>query len=258
MSYAAAAMSLTMGQGLPFSIVYTGSQRPAEDPMSDAPINLRRALFTLEALHSNDMAEVLIVMGDRAMLATSAEKVDDRAANAFDAPRLFYAADFATLDYPIQLAHWLAPRRKQAFAPTIWQGDWSHTLVVKSMLGLNPSLLEDQVNMPSVLAVILYSYGAGTIHEAVLEVISIAAIKRKIPVFVVNPFDADFKVMYESSASAIKLGMIPLNMTLSAALAKIEIALRTYPDDIAALSKFMMTNYVGEVPTDESRYVKKK
>jgi L-asparaginase len=254
MSYGAAAMSLIMGQGLPFSIVYTGSQRPPEEAMSDAGTNIRRALYTLDALHEHDMAEVLIVMGERAMLATSAEKVDDRAANAFDAPRLFYIANFSTLDYPIKLAHWLRPRRKQDFKPTVWQGDWSHSLVIKSSLGLDPKMLDNQINLPLVRAVILYSYGAGTIHEAVLNVIATTAKVRKIPVFIVNPFDSDYQVLYESAAKAVGLGIIPLNMTLSSALAKAEIAIRLYPDDIVALSRFMMTNYVGEVPTENSRY----
>ena len=254
MSYGAAAMSLIAGQGLPFSIVYTGSQRPPEDPMSDAAINLRHALYTLDALHDHDMAEVLIVFGERAMLATSAEKVDDRAVNAFAAPRHCYVADFRRMDYPVQLASWLRPRRQQAFVPTVWQGDWSQTLVVKSTLGLDPQMLDSQVNMPFVKAVILYSYGAGTIEEKVINVVAKAAAKRKIPVFIVSPVDADFQIVYKSSAKATSLGIVPLNLTLSAALAKIEIALRLYPDNLAALSNFVGTNYVGEVPTDASRF----
>ncbi len=254
MSYSAAAMSLMMGQGLPFSIVYTGSQLPANEPLSDASINLRHALYTLEALHSKDMAEVLIVFGERAMLATSAEKVDDRAANAFAAPRHCYVANFSRMDYPVRLASWLRPRRRQAFAPTLWRGDWSQTLVVKSTLGLNPEMLDGQVNMPFVKAVVLYSYGAGTVHKNVLSVVAKAAKKRKIPVFIVSPVDADFQVAYESGAEALRLGIVPLNLTLSAALAKIEIALQLSPKNLKALSKFVAENYVGEVPTNDSCY----
>ncbi len=249
MSYSGAALSLMTGQGLPFSVVLTGAQRPLHDPISDAPFNLRNALCLLETLYDHDMAEVLIVMGDRAILATSAEKVDDSSINAFDAPRHCFVANLNKLHYPIPLASWLNPRRKIPFSPTIWQGDHAHTLVIKSTLGLNPTVLKRQVMDPDIAAVILYSYGAGTVHKEVLESVLATAKERGLPVFIVNPVNADYRAEYESAVEAIQLGAIPLNMTLSAALAKIEIALRLYPDDLTSLSRFMTENYVGEVPT---------
>ncbi len=254
MSYSAAAMSLMTGQGLPFSIVYTGSQRPPDDPMSDAQTNLRNALYTLEALHSKDMAEVLIVMGERAMLATSSEKIDDKAANAFAAPRHCYVTKFNHMEYPVKLASWLRPRRRQPFVPTIWKGDWSRTLVINSTLGLNPEMVEQQINTPLIKAVIVYSYGAGTVDEKVLAIVAKTAQKRRLPVFIVSPVHADFHAVYESSDKALKTGIVPINLTLSAALAKIEIALQLYPDNLKALSKFVATNYVGEVPTEASGF----
>jgi L-asparaginase/Glu-tRNA(Gln) amidotransferase subunit D len=204
------------------------------------------------------MAEVVIVMGDRAMLATSAEKVDDTAANAFDAPRHMYVARLNRLAYPIPLASWLNPRRKVPFAPTIWHGDYAHTLVIKSTLGLSPSMVERQVEDPEVRAVILYSYGAGTVHEKILETVLSKARTRNIPVFIVNPVNADYRAEYESAMRAMKLGAIPLNMTLSAALAKIEIALRLYQDNLTVLSAFMTDNYVGEIPTERSSAAARK
>lgn len=254
MLYAAAAMSLIMGPGLPFSIVYTGSQRPAEELLSDAPINIRNALYTLEALHTSDMAEVVIVMGELALLATSAEKVDDMAATAYEAPRHRYIATYSRLEYPIQIAKWLNPRRRLEFLPTIWDGDYSHTLVIQSALGLDPAIVAKQVTMPEIQAVILYSYGAGTIYEGIIESAVIAATKRDIPVFVVNPVHTHYRVEYLSSLKAIQAGAIPLDMTLSATLAKIEIALRLHPNNLQAIAHFMTTNYVGEIPTESSRF----
>ncbi len=252
MSYAGAATSLMMGQGLPFSIVYTGAQQPFDSAVSDAPLNLRNALYTLESLYEHDMAEVVIAMGDRAMLATSAEKVNDTAANAFDAPRHQYIARFNRLLYPISLANWLNPKRKVPFQPTIWHGDYSHSLVIKSTLGLNPEILKRQVEDPEIRAVILYSYGAGTVDENVLHTVIKTAKRRGIAVSIVNPVNADYRAEYESAVRAIQLGAIPLNMTLSTAMAKAEVALRLFPGDLAAFSRFMAENYVGEVPTEKS------
>lgn len=252
MAFTGAALSLMTGQGLPFSVVLTGAQRPLNDPLSDAPLNLRNALCILEALHEHNMAEVLIAMGDRAMLATSAEKVDDSAANAFDAPRHCFVAKFDRLNYPLPLAGWLNQRRNIPFQPTIWKGDNANTLIIKSTMGLNPAMIGRQVQDPDVHAVILFSYGAGTVHHDVLTAVLDQAKNKEIPVFIVNPVNADYKAEYESAAKAIQLGAIPLNMTLSSALAKIEIGLRKFPDDLSGLSRFMRENYVGEVPTERS------
>ena len=46
MAYSAATLSLMMGQGLPFSVVYTGAQKPIQEPMNDAGVNVRNALFS--------------------------------------------------------------------------------------------------------------------------------------------------------------------------------------------------------------------
>lgn len=253
MSYTGAALSLMTGQGLPCSIVLTGAQKPIYEPMTDGANNISNALFTLEALAAADMAEVLIVMGNRAMLATSAEKVDDTGGDAFATTRHEYVATFDRMDYPVRLASWLNPRRKVPFQPTIWQGDYSHTLVVKSTMGLSPETVAKMVAFPETHAVIFYSYGAGTVHEPLLDSVMVQARMKKIPVFIVNPVHSDYRAEYESSAKAIRAGAVPLDMTLSAALAKMEIALRLHGGDTAALAIFMTQSYVGEIATTASR-----
>jgi L-asparaginase len=250
MSYVGAALSLMTGPGLPFSIVLTGSQRPMDAPMSDAPINIRNALCTLESLRAKDMAEVVIVMGDKAILATSSEKVGASIANAFDAPRHRYVARFNQMEYPVPLARWLNPRRKVPFAPTIWQENYSGTLVIKSILGLDPEMLAAQIQSSSVRSILLYSYGSGTVDEVILRVIVDCCRREDKPVFIVNPLNSDYKTEYESAANAIRNGIVPLNMTLSAAMAKLEIAMRLHDGDVEAISKFMTENYVGEIPTE--------
>lgn len=256
MSYAASAMSLMMGQGLPFSIVYTGAQRPLEEPLSDVPTNMRNALYTLEALAMQEMAEVLIVMGNRAILATSSEKVDDTGMNAFGSPRHSYVSHFGRMDYPVPIASWLKPRRSLPFEPTIWQGDYGHTLVIKSTLGYDPAFAAAQAAIDTVLAVVLYSYGAGTVFEPLLEAVMQVARQRDLPVFIVNPIDSDYRVEYLSNQKAIQAGAIPLDMTLSATLAKIEIALRLHGQNKKAFADFMTQSYVGEVPSRDSRFVR--
>lgn len=248
MSYSASALSMMMGQGLPFSVVYTGAQKPIQEPMNDASMNIRNSLFLLEALKQADMAEVAIVMAERAMLATSSMKVDDTLIHAFDAPLHEYISKFTALEYPVRLASWLNPKRDIPFTPNIWDNDYSRTFVVHSYLGLDPEVLRTQLKSPDIQAILLFSYGAGTAHSKVIDVIHQKMQGSNIPAFVVSPVNAEYKVIYESAKAMIDTGFIPLNMTLPSALAKIEIALETCKDDLGALRKFMTENYVGEVP----------
>lgn len=255
MTYSASALSIMLGQGLQFSVVYTGAQKPIQEPINDAVANLHNAFYTLEALYDNNMAEVVLVMGDRAILGTSSEKIDDSQVNAFDAPIHKYVTRFNRLDYPPRLAPWLNEHRNKTFMPRIWDKGWSHTLLVKSHLGLSPAMIVRQVQDQQVKAVLLYSYGGSTVHKPIVDVIMPIAKERGISVFVVSPVNTDPKIHYESSHYMVKSGVKPLFMTLPAALAKIETGIRLYPNDQAGFENFMVENYVGEVPDEASRYI---
>lgn len=255
MAYSAASISLIMGQGLPFSIVYTGAQKSIQEKMNDATSNLRNALYTLEALNKKDMAEVVVVMGDKAILGTSSVKVNDTLANAFDAPLHKYVSSFSKLEYPVRLAPWLKPKRNNiSFKPTIMTGNYSRTLVVHSSLGLCPAMVERQVGDSDIEAVLLFSYGAGTVDDNITNAIVGKAQERSLPVFVVSPVNTEYKIAYESGKKLIEMGVTPLYMTLPTALAKIEIALNLYPDNPKRVAEFMTTDYVGEIPSELSRF----
>ena len=255
LQYTSSATSLMMGQGLPFSIVYTAAQKPIQEPMNDAVANIRHAFYTLEALHDNYMAEVVVVMGQFAMLGTSSVKVDDTAMNAFDAPLHKYITTFQRMEYPPPLASFLRPARQIPFEPAIWHGNYGHTLTIRSTLGLNPQQVKRQLEDPDVLAVLWFAYGAGTVDKDVGDAMLPIARERGVPIFIASPVNTDYKVDYASGLELVRQGIIPLYMTLPSALAKIEIALRMFSQDLPALADFMTRNYVGEVPTPESRFV---
>lgn len=248
LAYSGAALSLMMGQGLPFSIVYTAAQKSIQAPMNDAVRNIRSALYTLEALHDNDMAEVVSVMGSKAFLSSSAIKIHDLSCDALTAPLHPPVADFTMLDYPVKLAGFLKPRRSVPFKPTIWQGAFGHTLIVRSRLGLPPDVISHQIEEPRMQAIILYSYGAGTVYNGIIDVLMDGAQARNLPVFIVSPVNTHYKIVYQSARDLIDRGATPLYMTLPAALAKMEIGLRLHTGDIDGIARFMSSNYVGEVP----------
>lgn len=249
LAYSGAAMSMIMGQGLPFSIAYTAAQQPIQAPINDARRNIRNAIYTLESLHDSDMAEVVSVMGSKAYLSSSAIKIHDLSSDALSAPLHPPITDFTMLDYPVKLAPFLNPRRRNVpFSPTIWQGAHGHTLIVRSRLGLPPAMIARQVEDPNIRAIILYSYGAGTVYNGIIDAVMDGAQSKGLPVFIVSPVNTHYKVVYQSAKDLIARGATPLYMTLPAALAKMEIALRLHTDDCTAIARFMSTNYVGEVP----------
>lgn len=252
MHYSGAAVSLMTGPGLQYSIVYTGAQKPITAPLSDGRVNIRNALFTLEALSARRMAEVVLVMGDKAFLATGAEKVDDTLANAFDAPIHQSVARFDRLDYPVQLASWLKERRAAPFEPTIWPNDFSQTLVVKSTLGLSPEIVARQARDEAIKAIVIYTFGASTVYQGLVDAIMVPAREHNMPVFAVNPVYGNIRAVYEPGFYMLQQGIIPLYMTLPTTLAKIEVGLRMYENNNDALKEFMQRSYVGEVPSAES------
>ena len=75
----------------------------------------------------------------------------------------------------------------------------------------------------------LFSYGAGTAQQAVIDVVCDKASERQLPMFVVSPVNAKYKVVYESARDMVEKGFVPLNLTLPAALAKIEVAIELFP-----------------------------
>ena len=249
LAYSGAAMSLMMGQGLPFSIAYTAAQKPIQAPINDARRNIRNAVYTLESLHNHNMAEVVSVMGSKAYLSSSAIKIHDLSSDALTAPLHPPITDFTMLDYPVKLAPFLKPRRQNVpFAPTIWRGAYGHTLIVRSRMGLSPNMIARQVDDPHIRAIILYSYGAGTVSNGIIDAIMDGASSKDLPVFIVSPVDTHYKVAYQSAKDLVARGATPLYMTLPTALAKMEIALRLHIGNRPAITQFMRDNYVGEVP----------
>lgn len=254
MAYSAAAISLIMGQGLPFSVVYTGAQKPIQEKMSDAGQNIIHALYTLDSLYYNKMAEVVIVIGDKAILGTASMKIDDILADGFDAPLHHYVANFSALEYPVRLASWLKPKRTVQFFPTIWTTNYSQTLVVHSSLGLCHDRIKNQIEDEQIRAILLFSYATGTVHDDITNTITESAKHRDIPVFVISPVNSEYKVTYDAGKRLIDKGVTPLYMTLPTALAKIEIALGFHEGDKQKIAEFMTTNYVGEIPSEQSRF----
>jgi len=258
MSYSSAALSLILGRGLPFSVVYTGAQKPMQEPMSDAVNNVRNSFYMLESLKNYNRAEVVIVMGRIAVLGSSSTKIDDEKIDAFTSPMHKYVAKFDKLEYPVVLADWLNERRDEDFHPLIWNDKYGHSLLVQSVLGLDPEVIMQQMDNNKIKAVILYSYGASTVYKKLIDKIIIKADNINVPVFVVNPTNAEPKPTYLSGKEMLDKGVIPLFMTLPACLAKIEIAWRKYKNDIEKISEFMIESYVGEVPSEQSKYIEKR
>lgn len=250
MAYTGANISLMTGKGLPFNVVLTGAQKPLISTLSDAAHNLQMSILTLEALYIKNMAEIVICMGNRCVLANGAVKINEKHINAFDSPLHEYICRFDYLEYPIELASFLNPKNtKKAYTPEIWQNNYSSTLVIHSFVGLNPERIANYIADDSIKAVILYTYGASTADKHIITAISNQCNKKNIPAFSVNPLNGNIKEsLYESSKFLLKNNIHPIKISLPTALAKLEIAFCKFDTNCDKIIEFMYLNYVGETP----------
>ncbi len=83
MDQGASTISFMLGRGLKVPIILTGSQEPALKSGSDGPINIERAVWTIELAIQQNIAEVMVLCGETAVRGTRAIKISDIRPNAY-------------------------------------------------------------------------------------------------------------------------------------------------------------------------------
>jgi L-asparaginase len=257
MHFSASAVSLALGPGLPFPVVFTGAQTIPEVAHGDARVNLLRAARVAVA----DIAEVVIAFGENVFRGCRAQKKDERRFDAFEAPAMFPLA-YVTEDIlitPLAKSRPVNPDPdgidlQAAFAPGVVQ--------VSLIPGLEPAILERVLDDSRCRGLILQSFGAGNVPDvdeySFEELISRARNADK-PVIVTSQFPANATLdsAYATSRAAIEAGAIATgNMTASCAVAKFrwvlarvehELAQGTLVKRVDRVGTLMNEVYVGEM-----------
>jgi L-asparaginase type I len=246
MHFSASAVSLALGRGLPFPVVFTGAQTIPEVAHGDARVNLLRAARVAVA----DLAEVVIVFGENVFRACRAQKKDERRFDAFEAPAMFPLA-YVTEDILITPLAKLRPidpnpdqiELRSAFAPGVVQ--------VSLIPGLEPAILERVIDDQRCCGLILQSFGAGNVPDVgrySFEALISRARDADKPVIVTSQFPANATLdsAYATSRSAVEAGAIATgNMTASCAVAKFRWVLARVEQELEEGAQLNRINRVG-------------
>ncbi len=249
-------LEMMLGQNMPFNVVHTGAQKTINVKINDAQRNVKEGLYALKMLHKNNCAESLTVMGGVALLTTGMKKVSDHNARAMNTLMHKYVIDFSDLPDPdnFVLPNWLrqSPGTKR-FNPIIYRGP-NRIKELPAEMQEDPRSLVASIRFSACKALLLVTYGANTYDILAMKRIGKEAKDQNILAYAASPVNADPKLdMYAAAEEMINAGVTPLYMTIEAARAKLMLAFAKYQDNIGDIAEFVTNNFLGEIPTKETK-----
>ncbi len=211
MAFTATALALALGRNFPIPIVFTGSQLPLMTFGSDARFNLENALQTVLNAAHQDIAEVMIVFGDRVLRAVRTTKVSEASFTAFDSPAFPQLARISAVG--VTFSDRVYHRIRSRSSLKLRDQFNSSILVVDVMPGLQPNTLLNVIRSGQCRALILRSLGAGNVPAigaySLLPPLKEAR-ERDVVVFITTKFfgGRTHSDLYEPGQSALKEGAI--------------------------------------------------
>jgi L-asparaginase/Glu-tRNA(Gln) amidotransferase subunit D len=261
MAQSAAQSRMMLGRNVPFNTGFVGAQKTIEESPNDVSANIDGALTTLWLAHNDKGATHHFVFmngtSGLAMNQVGIVKTSDTRIEAFESPihePLVDAGNFAIGGIRQLLVNFM--KDKEKFRPLIVRGD-VEVEVIYAQQGRDPDRDRKQVKSAGeagkLEGVVVVTYGGFTFHVANFGAIKEEADRLNVPVFVANPFPAGSTEHEYGPAQRIReSGAVPVRMMPSALLAKIHIGRAMYAD-VNDLIRFIGEDYVGEMPTINSR-----
>ncbi len=219
-------------------IVFTGSQIPGHNLESDARHNLVNAV----KLATKDVAEIMVLFGDRILLGVRTTKVSHVKLNAFSSvnwPKLGQVGTDLQFFRPV--------KKKTGQKPQLFPGFESRIICISLIPGMPVELLEQTLE-EGVRGVILSSFGTGNIPHSYLMFLEKAK-KKGVPVVIRSQCLEGITNMgvYASGQAALERGAIEAyDMSREAATTKLMWALHR-TDSLSEIKAIMHKNYVGEI-----------
>lgn len=219
MAYTASAITFML-QNIDKPVVFTGSQLPLSDVLSDGPDNLRTAFAMAAAGHPG----VFLAFDRKVMLGCRAVKVRASGFSAFESVNARYAARVTGLGLTVD------QRVLPVFsgAPVLASELSSDVFLLKLTPGLSPKIFDALVSM-GYRGIVMEAFGLGginvlnegleSIHRAVEKGVSIVVTTQCL-------YDASDLRVYQVGSKLLKLGVIQgRDMTTEAAMTKLMWAL---------------------------------
>lgn len=215
MAYTASAVTFML-PGIDRPVVFTGSQLPLSDILSDGPDNLRTAFAMAAAGHPG----VFLAFDRKVMLGCRAVKVRAAGFSAFESVNARYAALVTGLGLTVDPAALPAPQGPALLRSRISQD----VFLLKLTPGLSPRIFEMLVHM-GYRGIVIEAFGLGgvnVLHQGLQGIRQ--AVDAGISVVVTTQclYDSSDLRVYQVGSRLLQMGVIQgRDMTTEAALTKL-------------------------------------
>lgn len=244
MAYTASAITFMLPD-IDLPVVFTGSQLPLADILSDAPDNLRTAFAMAAAGHPG----VFLAFDRKVMLGCRAVKVRASGFSAFESVNARYAGVVSNLGLVVDPAGLPAAPQGKACLKTQMSDD---VFLLKLTPGLNPAIFDMLVAM-GYKGIVIEAFGLGGINVLNRGLRGLRrAVEDGVSVVVTTQclYDASDLRVYQVGNKLLELGVVQgRDMTSEAAMAKLMWAIGQGMDQ-AAIKALFERNLAGEITTE--------
>lgn len=250
-------LAMMLGNNMPFNVVHTWAQKPINAKINDAQTNIIHSFNTLKMLYKGGFAECLTVMWWLTLLTCGITKISDHNARAMDTLMHGHIIDFSDLPDPDidSLPEYLRKKPDNDFDPIVYR--WPNRIgEINAEMQEDEDALIAQIRHSNRKAVLLVAYWANTFDLKALRTIWKEVTENNVLAFAISPINVDPKLdIYAAGEEMVREWVIPLFMTKEAARAKLMRLFAKYWDDIKSIKREMVSNFIWEIPTKESKKV---
>ena len=240
MAYTASAVTFML-PNIDIPVVFTGSQLPLADMLSDGPENLRTAF----AMAASGCHGVFLAFDRKVMLGCRAVKVRASGFSAFESVNARYAAQVSNLGLVVDQR--VLP--KNSGAPVLKNDISRNVFLLKLTPGLNPAVF-DMLSAMGYKGIVIEAFGLGgvnVLHKGLRGIRRCVEDGVSVVVTTQCLYDSSDLQVYQVGNKLLELGVIQgRDMTSEAAMTKLMWAIgqNMEPEEIRTL---FATNLAGEI-----------